>query len=238
MWSEKEIKKHFEAAKILLKLKDDVFSLVRKENVSEYQIQKYILKKYKENGLITDNYPPIVAFGNNTAKSHYFNAKKSVKARQGTLVIVDLWAAIPSYPFADITWVAYKGRKIPKGVTKAFNVALKTRDDCFAFIKNKLKTGKIPTGREVYGVTEKRLSGKTDDDFYTGHSIGFTSPHGKNAHLSLNNNDRLKINQAYAIEPSVLMKNKFRVRIETNFYISKEKKLVITAGLQNKIVKF
>jgi len=237
MWTRQQINKHIEVSKKLLEIKENVFKLIKNENISEYEVQKFILNSLKQQELKTDKHPPIVAFNNDTAKSHYFNAKKSIKAKQETLVLFDLWAAIPNYPYADITWMAYKGKKIPNDIQNAFGLVIKTRDNCLDFIRNSLKKGIVPTGMEVYKVTEKNLKGKTDDDFYTGHSLGFASPHGNNAHLSSNNKNKLKMNQGYAIEPSILIKNKFRVRVETDFYISKNKRLVITAGLQNKIIK-
>jgi Xaa-Pro aminopeptidase len=80
MWSKKQIQQHIQASKLLIKIKDEVFALIKKsDSISEYEVQQFIRKKYKEYGMKSDKWPPIVAFRENTANIHYFPKKRSAK---------------------------------------------------------------------------------------------------------------------------------------------------------------
>ncbi len=243
MWTKLQIEQHKIAAQILIKIKDEAFEFIKKQkNVTEYKVQQFIIKKYKENNLVTDKDPPIVAFDNNTSIIHYFPTKKSKKLVKNTLILLDLWAKVkhPKAPFADITWMAYFGKKVPKEVLRNFDLIKDIRNSILRHLKKELKKSKIPKGYELEQITRRKLlkkGFKNKMNHYTGHCLGNKSPHGKQKHLDPKNKSSLLKNLGYTIEPGIYLPNKHGVRSEIDFYITKNLKLVITTDVQKKIIK-
>jgi Xaa-Pro aminopeptidase len=243
MWSKEKINKHLTACKILSEIKDSTFEYIRKNRkISEYEVQRFILEQFKEKKVKNDKDKPIVAFNEDSAIPHFFPKRKSKKLKKRTLILIDIWARlkVKSSPFSDITWVAYYGEKIPEKIQNVFNVVIKSRDSALKFIKTELKKGRMPTGREVDKIARDIINKK---GFYgkfihgTGHSIGFISPHGNRGNLKARSKQKLLINLGYTIEPGIYLKNEFGIRSEINFYINKNKNLIITTPAQKKIIK-
>lgn len=243
MWSKQQIEFHKTAAQILCKIKDLTIDYIEEsKKISEFDVQQFILKKFKEFGLKTDKNPPIVAFAKNTSKVHYFPNKKSNYLKNRDLILLDLWGKLKysKAPFADITWMAYKGDHIPNEIQQIWNVVLKVRKQSILRIKRWIKSGSIPSGNEINQMTRKIMNQNgfgEIDNYYTGHSLGVSSAHGKKANISLSNKKSLSKNQGYTIEPGIYIKNKFGVRSEVNFFISNNNEIILTTSLQNKITK-
>ncbi|MBW2968732.1 aminopeptidase P family protein [Candidatus Woesearchaeota archaeon] len=244
MWSKNQINQHILASKLLIKIKNQAFDLIKNsKSISEYEVQQFIINKFKEYNLKSDEHPPIVAFRQSTSNIHYYPKKKSSKKiNPNSLIMIDIWARInkSKAPFSDITWMAYKGNRIPKDMQRVFNIVITARDNALDFIKNSLKNRKLPLGRDINNIVmdfinKSGFKGKMPHS--TGHGLGNNSPHSRRAGLRKSNKNKLLINFAYTIEPGIYLKNKFGVRSEIDFYVNKEKKLILTAGLQKKIVK-
>ena len=241
MWSDLQIKQHIEAAKLLTEIIVSSFKYLKK-GISEYELQQFILKKFKELNLKTDKDPPIVAFNENSSHPHYFPSKESKILENNSLILIDIWARLNQRkaPFADITWIAYYGEKITNEIQKTFNTVIKARDACLNYIDNELKKDKIPLGNEIDNVAQTIITSegfKQNLKHKTGHCIGFNSPHGNRKNLDPKNNKPLILSYGYTIEPGIYFDNKFGIRSETNFYINKYKKLVISTELQREIIK-
>ena len=242
MWNNEQIKKHIETAELLDKIKNETFEYISlHKNTSEKDIQEFILKKFKENNIKSDKDPPIVAFNENSAIPHYFPSGKSKLLKKNSWILIDLWAKLKNSksPFADITWVAYYGDKIPKRIQKIFNIVIKARDSALDYIKKELEKGKMPIGKEVDKITRGIISNEGFNGKFvhgTGHSIGFTSPHGNRSNLNKKGRKHMSINLGYTIEPGIYIKNEFGIRSEIDFYINKKKKLIITTNTQNRII--
>jgi len=243
VWGKEEIKNHTKAAGFLNQIKKETFDYIKESNkITEYSVQQFILGKFKKLGLKTDKDPPIVGFNDNSSILHYFPKKNSKELKPGSVILIDIWARLnrKNSPFADITWMAYHGKKIPKDFLRAFSVVIKSRDVGINFIKDKLKLGRIPTGKEVDDVVVGVIINKGYEKnilHRTGHSLGTTSPHGIFGRISYKNKKPLFKNLGYTIEPGVYLKNKFGVRSEIDFFIGKDMKLVITTDVQKKLVK-
>lgn len=244
MWTKEQIEKHIETCQKLNKIKNEVFDFIRKNKdpVSEYEIQQFILSKFKEYGLKSDKDPPIVAFDENSAIPHYFPKKKSKLLRKNSIILIDIWAKLKNsnFPFADITWMAYYGKTIPKDINEIFVRVIKTRNKTINFIKIKLKKKVIPSGKDISKIAinilnKNNLSNKMNH--YLGHSIGFTSPHGNKNGLNSSNKFKLIKNLGYTIEPGIYLKGKFGVRSEIDFYISEDNKVIVTTEMQKEIIK-
>ena len=129
MWIEEQITAHKTAAGLLVKIKDLTFDYIKKNTaISEYEVQQFILNKFREFNLVSDKDPPIVAFNENSAFPHYCPKQSSKILTEDSLILIDLWAKLKNgkNPFADITWVAYHG-KIPEKVQYVFKIVIEAR---------------------------------------------------------------------------------------------------------------
>lgn len=242
VWSKKQIEQHEKVAKVLNKIKDLAFDFIKEnKDVTEYDVQQFIVGKFKEFGLKSDRDPPIVAFGKNTSEVHHFPKKKSRSLRKNDLILIDLWANFKHVksPFADITWMGYNGKKVPEKIQESWTIAGQIRDEIVACLRNRLRKKIIPTGNELTQITKDLLQRYKlpKQPHYTGHSLGFTSAHGNGARISLANNKPLEKNLGYTIEPGIYFNGKFGVRSEINFYVDSKGKLVITTPVQKKLIR-
>lgn len=243
MWSKQEIEDHKNAACLLIKIKDLTFNHIKKNPlISEYDIQQFILKKFNEFKLQTDKDPPIVAFNENSAIPEFYPKKKSKIIRENTFILIDLWGKLKKEkaPFADITWTAYYGKKIPTKILEVFKIVIGARNIALDYIKNQLKEKKIPTGKKIDDLVCNIIANAGYKQYIlheTGHSLGFIQDHGPKPNwLYQNNKKKLHRNLGYTIEPGIYLKNKFGVRSEINFYISDKNEVIATTDLQNKII--
>lgn len=241
-WNKSQIKDHKKAAYLLDEIIKQTFDFIAKnKKLTEYKIQRFITSQFVKNNLKTDSNPPIVAFNENSSKPHYFPSLRSKKLKPNTLILIDIWAKLNKVqsPFADITWVAYWGDKIPSKILKVFYTVIKARDNCISFIKSQLRKGEIPTGYKIDQIAQRVITkaGYGCNILHrTGHIIGISSPHGREKNISSTNKNPLKINKGYTIEPGIYIKNKFGIRSEINFLIDENKKLLLTTPLQKNIV--
>lgn len=242
-WTREQIQHHIQAAVLLEKIKNESFQYLSQNlKITEYQLQQFILKKFQENKLKADRDPPIVAFGSSAAAPHYFPPKKSRRLKPNTLVLIDIWSRSTKRkaPFADITWMGFYGKRVPAKIDKAFKAVIEARDKCLKFIESELQLGKMPIGKEADEVACKYLikkGYKKNILHRTGHSIGFHSPHGKYSHLSLKNEEPILTNIGYTIEPGVYFLGEFGVRSEINFFITKNKQLILTTPIQRELIR-
>jgi len=243
VWTDKQIKQHKKAAEILIEIKDLVFDYFRKNsNCSEYEVQKFILEKFKEKNLINERDVPIVAFGKNTSHVHYFPTENCSALCDECLILIDIWARLNEVdaPYADITWMAYKGKTIPKKFSDVFDFVVGARDNCVNFIKNNLEKGNFPrcidAHKDVCDFFEKKnVLNKFKHG--TGHSLGRNDPHGDHPPLNYKSEEELiKQNLGFTIEPGLYFENKFGVRTEINFYINSNDEIIITTPLQKEII--
>jgi Xaa-Pro dipeptidase len=240
-WSKEDITNHVICCDVLDKIKTDTFDYISKDkNVTERDVQLFILDKFKEHDLKT-TLRPIVAFNASAADMHYAPKKNSRKLEKNTLIMIDIWARFNKgrQPYSDITWMGYTG-EVSREQSDVCNLVFAARDGCVDYLKKKLAIGVIPTGKELDAVTRKIIADKGYGKYFlhsTGHSIGFNSPHGIYGALRRTNDKPLFVNLGYTIEPGIYLKGKFGARSEIDFYITKDLKLVITTPVQKNLVK-
>jgi Xaa-Pro aminopeptidase len=240
-WNKIQISQHKKTAEILGEIIKQAAEFIKSNpGITDVAIRQFIKKQYKKYHLKSDKQKSIVAFGKNTSQVHYY-AEQPQKLKKGDLIMIDIWARLEKIgaPFADITWMMYYGRKLPREQADAFRMVVQARDGAANFIKRNLKKKIVPTGKEIdtvariyldkHGHGEKFLHG-------TGHSLGLTSPHGIKTRINRKGRQPLPFNVGYTIEPGIYFKNKFGLRSEINFYIDENYKLIITTKVQNKII--
>jgi Xaa-Pro aminopeptidase len=242
-WSAQEIRNHRAAAARLIRIKDEVFSyLGAAKDATEYSTHRFIMKKYEDNGLVSDYDLTIAAFGKNTANVHHFPGKKTAKRlKPGDLVMIDIWARLakPRSPFADITWMGYRGDRIPVSMQKIFDLVKKARERSLKYIESELKQGRLPIGARVDAVARGLIAREGFGKRFlhnTGHILGFKSPHGDGGGFVRHNRHRIEKNIAYTIEPGIYLKDRFGVRSEIDFYVDDNMRLVVTTDIQDEII--
>lgn len=242
MWTKQQIEYHKKAARLLVKIKDLAFGHIRKnKNVTEYEVQQFVLEKFHEYKLETDKDPSIISFRQNTASVHYYASAKSKKLQPESLVMVDIWAKLNKKraPFADITWMGYFGKNMPKDTQEVFDAVIGARDRAIRHLKTNLKKGIIPTGKEMDDVVRSCIADAGYGKYFlhgTGHSLGLIKDHGPGTNLNQKGRRKLSKLIGYTIEPGIYIKNKFGIRSEIDFYISSNNKMIITTDLQKEII--
>jgi Xaa-Pro aminopeptidase len=245
MWSPRFLKEHREVAVLLDKIKDEAFTFIsQNQNCTEYDVQRFILRRFDGNGLMPDYNPPMVAFNENSALVHYYPKRESAKKLEiNTLILIDLWAKFKNKkrsPFADITWLAFYGRPVPNEVKETFEIVKTARTYGLNFIRGFLKRKEIPRGADIFWAIKKYFTEKGyEKEFpnFVGHSLGFfLSCHGRKRELSPNSRKEIYINQGYTLEPELDLKGKFGIRSEINFYIDSHYRLIITTKPQKEMV--
>ena len=244
MWNKNEINAHAAAALALDEIVRGAFAYIAATSkVTEYDVQQYIIARYRALHMRIDKDPPIVGFGAHSAIPHYFPKKKgSAILRPNTLVLIDVWSRFNKghSPFADSTWVGFYGSKIPAEVKKVYCTVMSARDAAVEHIKKELKRGRLPTGMAVdQAATDVivRAGYKKYMLHRTGHCIGFESPHGNSWNVNQKNPHPLSANVGYTIEPGIYLKGKFGVRNEIDFYIDANRKLHVTTPVQRELVR-
>lgn len=242
-WNKEQIKYHIRASKLLYEIIIGAFDYIRKnkENVSERDVQNFI-HNIRKHGLKRDGHKMIVAFNESAATPHYFVKGKGKKLRKNSLILIDIWARLDKRkaPYADITWIGYYGNKVPRDIRKVFYIVIKARDNCLKYIGKGLRKKRMPVGKECDKIARDLIANYGYGKNFihsTGHSIGYTSPHGILGGLRKSNKKKLLRNLGYTIEPGIYLKNKFGIRSEIDFYINKNMKLIVTTPVQSKIVR-
>lgn len=237
----KQIEQHKKAAKALNEIIKKVVEFIKHNpKTTDVEVRQFIKAQYKKYRLISDKQKSIVAFGDDTSNVHFY-AEEPRELKNGDLIMIDIWARLEENgaPFADITWMLYYGRTLPKRYAEAFKIVIKARDKAIKYLQSNLKKKIAPTGKEVDAVVRNYLEKLGHGDKFlhsTGHSLGLTNPHGNRTRISRKGKRELPLNVGYTIEPGIYFKNKFGVRSEVDFYINENYKLIVTTKIQKTII--
>jgi len=241
-WTKTQTKQHAKAAGILIKIIDEIAEYIKNNlGTTEVAVRQFIKQQYKKYHLVSDKEKSIVSFGDNTSNVHYYAAQPR-RLKSGDLIMIDIWAKLAenSAPFADITWMMYYGRKLPREYANAFRLVKQARNKAVNYLLSNLKNKRAPIGKEVDAAARNYLVGRGQSDKFlhgTGHSLGLASAHGNRTRISKKGKQPLPLNVGYTIEPGIYFNNKFGIRSEINFYINENYKLIITTKVQNEIIK-
>ncbi|MDD5110667.1 MAG: M24 family metallopeptidase [Patescibacteria group bacterium] len=241
-WSRRQFVQHLAAARLLDHIRQETWQYIRMhQRCSEYEVQRFILSQFRRYRLRSSPSQPIVAFRKNTAQVHYFPPRSgSLRLRPQTLVLLDIWARLPERgsPYADLTWMAWHGGRVPATVAGVFHTVRRTRDACLRYVRHALIAGRLPVGREIdaYARTMIARAGFRGRFLHSlGHSLGVDGPHGSGGNLSPKNSRPLALGMGYTIEPGIYLTRQFGVRLEMDYYITPHREAVVTAELQHEI---
>src|SRR5580704_12099961 len=134
-WSNEQLESHLAAGRAIDRIVREVFDhaakcVKDKKPVTEYDLQQFILKKYDEAGIVTEEGPD-VAVNANAINPHYGPTRETASPiREGDLLLLDIWGKqkSPNSVYYDITWMAYLGGAVPEKYAKVFRVLREARD--------------------------------------------------------------------------------------------------------------
>lgn len=239
-WDKGALDSHRKAATVLRNTVTRVWNLVTdqlgSEELTEYRVQKFMLKYMKSKGCITDH-PPIVAVGDHSADPHFsLTTVESRPIRKNQLLLIDLWCRInaPGSVYADITWTAWTGPSAPDPfVTEVFEIVRDARDATAQAVCKAFESRIPVTGADLDRIAREHITGKGYGDRFvhrTGHSLD-TDVHGAGANLdSLESEDDRSIlpGTGFTIEPGIYLPGRFGIRSELNIAVLSEGEVEIT----------
>jgi Xaa-Pro aminopeptidase len=245
--SDQQYASHVYAANMIAQICEEGFDLIARRlttntSASEWEIQQFLLKRFEEEGLVTDH-PPIVAVDAHSADPHFApTLSTSHPIGRNQSVLIDLWAKRrePGSIYADITRVAYTQEEIPADYQQVFDVVRQARDAAIDFVESAWRERRPITGAQVddacRSVIQQAGFGK-DFIHRTGHSI-HQSTHGNGANIdNLETQDQrpLIANTLFSIEPGIYLPGRFGIRSEINVFLSLDEAIVTGPARQMSI---
>jgi|SRR5579883_90927 Xaa-Pro aminopeptidase len=245
-WTGEQFQTHLEAGKVIQRIVEEAFAhaaakVREKANLTEYQLQQWILEQFRANSILSDD-PPIVAVGTHTGDPHYEPAPvRSAPIREGDLLLLDVWGKLQrsGSVYHDITWVGYLGTTVPAKYQNIFGHVRDARDAAIKFISDHLAQRRAVKGWQVDRVARDVISeaGYGKNFLHrTGHSIG-QEVHGNGANMdNLETHDSRTIlpHTCFSIEPGIYLKE-FGIRSEVDVYIN-GKEALVTGPAQTEIL--
>ena len=211
--SKKELANIIKAQRISEQVLRDVLKQL-KTNVTESAIAEFITKRFAKYGAPILAFPPIVAFGKNTANIHHEPGK--AKLKKGDTIMFDFGCTINHY-CSDMTRTFFWGKpsrkqkKIYGSVLKAMELAMKkiSKGEMRAKIIDK-------TAREFLS----KKFGEKKFPHGLGHGVGTVIHEWPN--FKPKSEDMLPAGCVMTIEPGLYFKGFGGVRIEDMILISKK----------------
>src|SRR5579871_2066778 len=245
-WTSEQLDSHQFAQRAIDRIVQQAFAhaakcVREKIHLTEYELQQWILARFAEAGIETDEGPD-VAVNAHASDPHYAPDKeKSSPIRQGDFLLLDVWGKqkTPNSVYYDVAWTGYLGAKVPEKYVKVFNVVREARDKAINLIRTSIQQGKPLQGWQVdkaaRTIVEKAGYGKYFTH-RTGHSLGETV-HGNGVNMDgFETHDvrHLIPHTCNSVEPGIYLPD-FGLRSEVNVYID-EHEARVTGAVQTEIL--
>ncbi|MBI3666406.1 MAG: aminopeptidase P family protein, partial [Acidobacteria bacterium] len=190
-WSPEQLEMHLEAGRRVDAVRREAFEEIGRRvrdagSVEEVEIKKFILRRFREQGLVAGD-GPIVGVNANSGNPHYEpSAEITTPIRAGNFVLLDMWAKLekPRAVYYDITWTGYVGGE-PAAIREVFEIVRGARDRAVEFIQSAVREGRPICGYQVDDVARGYITERGYGDRFThrtGHSIG-EEVHGNGANM-------------------------------------------------------
>jgi Xaa-Pro aminopeptidase len=244
-WSAEGLASHRRAAQALREVLQATFTEVAGavgsgRETTEHAIQQFMLGQFRARRMHAD--PPIVAVNAHAGNPHYEPRERdSAVIRKGDLLLLDLWCREEAEGsiWADITWMAYLGSKVPERHREVWDIVAGARDAAVAFLKESVGRGKRLRGSDVDEVAREHITSRGYGERFlhrTGHSIGF-EVHGNGCNIdSLETIDERQLipRTGFSIEPGIYLAD-FGIRSEIDVYMD-ERSVEVTTAVQDQFV--
>ena len=198
------------------------------QGVTEYDIAEFIRHRFAEEGIASPD-GPIVAVNANASDPHYEpSAQVHSPIRPGDWLLIDLWAkgTAPGSVFADITWCAYAGDKVPARQQEIFDIVTGARDAAIEFLMASHRRGDSVQGWQADRVARDFIGDRGYGQWFThrlGHSIGF-EVHSEAVNLDgfeTRDTRRIIPGVCFSVEPGIYLPE-FGVRSEIDVFMSED----------------
>ena len=245
IWTDAAYQTHLAASGKLYEIKDRAFGLIRERvgaggSLTEFEVQQRMFDWMDELGLTPEL--PNVSAQENAGNPHYMPTQDGSRfIRPNELVLLDLWSKlrVPGAVFADITWVAYTGDRVPDEFARAFEAARDGRDAAVELVRSSTANGADLRGWQVDRACRDVIERAGYGNYFihrTGHSLG-EEVHGNGVHMDdyeTRDDRRLIAGTGFTIEPGVYT-DRFGVRTEINMFVA-EREARVSGPLQQEIV--
>jgi len=245
-WSKDQLESHLSAGRSIDRIMRQAFDhaaqcVKEKKSLTEYELQQFILQKFDEAGVMTEEGPD-VAVNANASDPHYGpTPEKSSPIREGDLLLLDVWGKqkAANSVYFDITWIGYMGSTVPEKYAKVFRVLREARDRAVELIRSSVEAGKPLRGWQVDQAARKVVEKAGYGKYFfhrTGHNIG-TSVHGNGVNMDgLETQDERHLipHTCNSVEPGIYLPE-FGMRTEVDVYVD-EKEARVTGAVQTEIL--
>jgi len=245
-WNAAQLENHLEAGRRIDRIRAESFARITAkqhagERVTEWEMQQFILGRFKDEGLFTDHGPD-VAVNANASNPHYNPTHEACsEIKRGDLVLLDMWAKLdrPDGVYYDITWTGFCGPQAPDAIRNVFTIVRDARDAAIARV-TKAVTAKEPLcGYQVDDAAREHIRNAGYADYFfhrTGHSIG-AEVHGTGANMdNLETHDERRVIPwtCFSIEPGIYLPD-FGIRSEVDMFVD-ESSARVTGEIQRELV--
>ena len=246
-WTEDQLQSHLTAADSLGRIVHDAFTFVGKNlpagGVTEYEVATFIMDRFAEEGLDTPD-GPVVAINAHAADPHFEpTPNNTAKIRTGDWILIDLWGRVleGDTMFADITWTAYVGEKVPAKHQRVFDAVIGGRDAALHELDKAFQDGRLLQGWELDTAARDYITKAGFGQYFNhrlGHSLG-REVHGNAVNLdSWETWDTRKVlsGLAVTIEPGIYLPGEFGVRSEIDVFISQNGPQITTLVQKSPVI--
>jgi Xaa-Pro dipeptidase len=245
-WSKAQLEQHLEAGRRVDRVRREAFTRIGEklrasEQVTEWDIQQFIARRFREEGLAADH-DPDVAVNANASNPHYAPKQhSSSNIKPGDIVLIDMWAKLdqPDAVYYDITWMGFCGPQPTSAMERVFHVVREARDRAIKCVQDAVASMHQLRGYEVDDAARSYIRDEGFAEYFfhrTGHSIG-PEIHGTGANMdNLETHDERKVipGTCFSVEPGIYLPE-FGVRSEVNVYID-ETSARVTGEKQESII--
>lgn len=246
-WTREGLTSHRRAAETLAAVAAEAFEYLRRqvaagEKVTEAGLGAWVIAELEARGCGAGA-DCHVANGVNAADPHYTPVGEGATFRPGDLVLLDLWAKeAEDAIFADQTWMAYLGEKVPPRVEEVWTAVRDARDAAVEFIRKRWDEGRPIQGYEVDDVARAVIVERGFGDWFihrTGHSIDH-STHGMGPNLD--NYETHEVRQlipgvGFSVEPGIYIPGEIGVRSEINVYMGDDGPEITPSVIQRDLLR-
>jgi len=245
-WNAAQLENHMEAGRRVDRIRGEAFARISAkqrvgERVTEWEMQQFILARFRDEGLFTDHGPD-VAVNANASNPHYNPTQEACsEIKRGDLVLIDMWAKLEREEgvYYDITWVGFCGEQAPDAMRNVFTIVRDARDAAIRRVVDAVAAKESLCGYQVDDAARAHIRAAGYGEYFfhrTGHSIG-AEVHGTGANMdNLETHDERKVIPwtCFSIEPGIYLPE-FGVRSEVNVFVD-EQQARVTGEIQRELV--
>jgi len=247
---QKGYESHKKAGDIIQHVKNEAFAEIGKAiaggtKLTEYELMKFILKRFEEKGIDAGEDVPIVGINDHPANPHFEPQEKGTyEFKKGDMVLIDLWGKLkePGSIYYDITWCGYIGDDPPEKYQEIFHVVRDARIAAVNFVRKRFAEGKPCYGWEVDDACRNVVveAGYGEQFVHrTGHSIG-EEVHGNGVHIDnfeTKDERQLVPGICFSVEPGIYFDGEMAARSEIDCFITLDGEVVVHGEEQMELVR-